>query len=103
MTTTHNEDTTCSSSSHLSFVLQEGDPGYLSELKQLQEEGEMSIDDLLASLPPEMLEESRPLTPDSNDGVEQEEEKEETQSRSLRKRKQPPETKTTKKQQGKKV
>ena len=35
---------------------------YESELKQLQQEGEMPLDDLLASLPPGMLED-RPLTP----------------------------------------
>ena len=49
----------------------------------------MSIDDLLASLPPEMLEESRPLTPDSDEGGKQEEKDEEPHARTLRKRKQP--------------
>ena len=42
--------------------MQEGDLDYESELKQLQQEGEMPLDDLLASLPPGMLED-QPLTP----------------------------------------
>ena len=75
-------------------ALQEGDPGYLSELKQLQEDGAMSIDDLLASLPPEMLEESRPLTPESEEEAKEEESEEkvteQSRARMLRKRKHPP-------------
>ena len=36
---------------------------YESELKQLQQEGEMPLDDLLASLPPGMLEDQPPTPP----------------------------------------
>lgn len=43
--------------------VQEGDMDYESELKQLQQEGEMPLDDLLASLPPGMLEDQPPTPP----------------------------------------
>ena len=40
----------------LSLMLQEGSPNYADEIQQLREEGEMPLDQLLASLPPEVLE-----------------------------------------------
>lgn len=46
-------------------------PNYDDELQQLQKEGEMPLDDLLASLPPEMLTfqgEGTPLLEDEGDG-----------------------------------
>ena len=46
-------------------------PNYDDELQQLQKEGEMPLDDLLASLPPEMLTfqgEGTPLLEDEEDG-----------------------------------
>ena len=61
----------------------------MSELQQLQQEGEMPIDDLLASLPPEMLEGGGPVTPESE--AEEEDEKgqdrEEEEDEKLRKKK----------------
>ena len=67
-------------------AMQEGDQDYMSELQQLQQEGEMPIDDLLASLPPEMLEMERPLTPESEE-KEEEQDKEEGGDEKGRKKK----------------
>ena len=46
-------------------VLQDGAPDYMDEIRQLEAEGDMPIDQLLSSLPPEILE-GRPMTPTSS-------------------------------------
>ena len=38
------------------MYMQKGELDYESELKQLEKEGEMPLDELIASLPPEILE-----------------------------------------------
>ena len=44
-------------------------PDYGEELKQLQAEGEMSLDLLIASLPPELLERATPSDKEEEEGV----------------------------------
>lgn len=60
----------------LSLQLQEGAPDYADEIRQLEAEGEMPIDELLSSLPQEILE-GRPMTPESIQGDKEEGKREE--------------------------
>lgn len=60
----------------LSLQMQEGAPDYADEIRQLEAEGEMPIDELLSSLPQEILE-GRPMTPESIQGDKEEGKREE--------------------------
>ena len=56
---------------YLSLPLQQGAPDYADEIRQLEAEGDMPIDELLSSLPQEILE-GRPMTPESIQGEKEE-------------------------------
>ena len=59
------EDPTCGCYS-IDLLFQEGEQDFSSELAALQKEGEMPIEDLLATLPEALLSENAaPLTPSS--------------------------------------
>ena len=63
---------------HVFFHVQQGETDYGLELQQLEQEGEMSLDDLIASLPPEVLEQDTVLNSNDEDQEDKEEDNEET-------------------------
>ena len=63
---------------HVFFHVQQGETDYGLELQQLEQEGEMSLDDLIASLPPEVLEQDTVLNSNDEDQEDNEEDNEET-------------------------
>ena len=62
---------------HVFFHVQQGETDYGLELRQLEQEGEMSLDDLIASLPPEVLEQDTVLNSNDEDQEDKEEDNEE--------------------------